>query len=234
MPRIIRSSRVAAFVAAALAGGALAGRAQSPASLRVTFIGNAAVSIVSGDRAVVTDFPYVSGAFGYMTYDRGSVRLPDRVVALVTHGHDDHFDPTRPRGLQWRVVAPDDVARRLRRGVVIGAAAASTEVPGLMVTPVTTPHANVDHRSYRVEWRGRRFHFTGDTEVPTAVLAERGLDIAFVTPWIWRAVQEAGRRIDAARVVIYHHTKDEVVPGCSAPCEVPAQGATWTLAAAGR
>ena len=142
---------------------AVAGRAQSTPSLQLTFIGNAAVSIVSGDRAVMTDFPYQSGAFGYMTYDCGTVRLPDRVVVLVTHGHHDHFDPTLPRGPQWRVVAPDDVARLLRRGA-IGAAAAATEAPGLMVTPITSPHANVSHQSYRVEWHGRRFHFTGDTE----------------------------------------------------------------------
>lgn len=210
-----------------LSGSLPQGTSPPNPDLRVTFIANAAVSLTNGRRMLVTDFPYESGAFGYMTYDRAAVQLGGDVTLLITHGHRDHFSPEAPREARWRVVGPADVTSALPATVGLSASAASTD--GLVVTPIDTPHARVGHQSYRLEWLGRRFHFTGDTEDPAAVLRERGLDVAFVTPWIWQAVRKAGARIDAERVVIYHHRAGEAVPGCLSPCEVPAPGTSWTL-----
>ena len=40
--------------------------------------------------------------------------------------------------------------------------------------------------------------YSGDTEDPASVLAQRNLDIAFITPWIHAAVRARSARIDAA------------------------------------
>ena len=41
--------------------------------LSARFIGNAAFEITDGEFTLLTDFPYQSGAFGYMTYDPAEV-----------------------------------------------------------------------------------------------------------------------------------------------------------------
>jgi len=44
-----------------------------------------------------------------------------------------------------------------------------------------------------------------------------------VSPWLLRAVAKAGRRIDACRIVVYHHARDEAVPEIQGR-ELPRQG----------
>lgn len=191
--------------------------------MQVRFIGNQAVAIRDSTLTLVSDFPYESGAFGYHTYRRDDVTLAGAVLLLITHSHRDHFDATAPRDAGWRVLGPADVTRRFAAGAAVVRDSVVRHGP-LVVRPIRTPHAGLEHYSYRVEWRGRAFYFVGDTDDPAALLAQRNLDMAFVTPWLWQAVRERGARIDARRVVIYHHTARDRVAGCAANCLVPAQG----------
>ena len=52
----------------------------------------------------------------------------------------------------------------------------------------------------------------------------KNLDVAFVSPWLYRAVVRAGQRIDAKQVVIYHQEQGQRVPECGEGCSVPRQG----------
>ena len=201
----------------------------SAGTITITFLGNEAMHLTDGQLTLVTDFPYQSGAFGYMTYARDQAKAFRNVVALITHRHDDHVEIATLKGLQWRVIGPPDVARQLPPSSVVAASAASTIDPELRVQAIETPHAKVDHFSYLVEWHGRRFYFSGDTDDPSSLVAQKPLDIAFVSPWIYKAAQSRSNQIDAARIVIYHHTSGERVTLCTTPCEVPAQGAQWSL-----
>lgn len=204
--------------------------AQTP-PLDITFIGNEAVAVTDGRLLLVTDFPYRSGAFGYMTYDRSVLDPAGRsVVLLITHRHDDHFDPRALRDSSWRVLAPDEVSSKLPRGVALRLDSVVT-IGSATIRPIVTPHHKgaVEHQSYLLEWAGRRLYFVGDTEDPSALLAQRNLDVAFVTPWLWKAARQRNARIDARQVVIYHHETGETVPGCSGTCRVPAQGERWKL-----
>ena len=197
------------------------------APLQLTFIGNEAVAISDGRRTLVSDFPYQSGYSRYMTYDRSKVTLDREVIALITHRHLDHFDATGPRGSGWQVLGPREVAQKLPDGRPVSDDVMN--VGDIRIQPMRTPHAGVEHYSYRVEWHGASFYFPGDTEDPKTLLEQRGLDIAFVTPWLWRQVQSSGARIDAKQVVIYHHEAGETIAGCSGTCRVPAQGESWRL-----
>jgi L-ascorbate metabolism protein UlaG (beta-lactamase superfamily) len=96
----------------------------------------------------------------------------------------------------------------------------------LRIDAIETPHANIGHYSYVVEWHGRRLYFSGDTESPDHLIALKGLDVAFVSPWLYRAVLKTGARVDAKRVIIYHHMPGEAVPDCQAGCYLPKQGET--------
>jgi len=201
--------------------------AQAP-ELQVTFIGNEAVQISDGRRTLVSDFPYQSGYSRYMTYDRSKLTFDREVIALITHRHFDHFLPTEPRGNGWQVVGPREVVQKLPDGKP--AADGIMHVGDIRIQPMRTPHADVEHYSYRVEWHGASFYFPGDTEDPKTLLAQKGLDIAFVTPWLWGKVLSSGARIDAKQIVIYHHEAGETIAGCTGSCRVPAQGERWSIA----
>lgn len=200
-------------------------------TLDITFIGNEAVAVSDGRLLLVTDFPYRSGAFGYMRYEPSAVQPAGRpVVLLITHRHDDHFDPKLLRDSTWRVVAPAEVTRKLPPGRAMQSDSV-VRVGGAVIRSIETVHHNgdVEHQSYLVEMSGRRLYFVGDTEDPTALMAQRNLDMAFVTPWLWKAARERNARIDARQVVIYHHRSTEAVPGCTGTCRVPTQGQRWLL-----
>jgi pimeloyl-ACP methyl ester carboxylesterase/L-ascorbate metabolism protein UlaG (beta-lactamase superfamily) len=202
----------------------------TPQALNLTLLGNAAVHITDGRLTLVTDFPYQSGAFGYMAYSRSQAQAFRNVVALITHRHLDHVEIETLKSLPWRVVGPREVTRQLASSAASPVDVASAIDPDLRIDAIETPHADVEHFSYVVEWHGRRFYFSGDTEDPASVLNQKALDIAFVSPWMYEAVRSRSTRIDAARIVIYHHTTGERVAGCVAPCEVAAQGAQWSVA----
>jgi len=196
---------------------------QSPA-LEARFIGNMSFAITDGSTTMVTDFPYRSGYSGYMTYDAAEIRSGTaETIALVTHRHPDHWEPALFQRTGWRLIGPSDVvssvpaARRLDPRSLTGA---------LRVEPIATPHAGIGHDSYLVTWHGRRMHFTGDTESLDALIAAKQLDVAFVSPWLYRAAVARGRTIDAKRIVIYHHQQGEAVPQCTGRCEVPRPGTT--------
>jgi L-ascorbate metabolism protein UlaG (beta-lactamase superfamily) len=180
-----------------------------PPALAVRLVGNAAVQITAGALTLVTDFPYRSGAFGDMTYPASALQMSGNVLTLITHRHDDHVDLEALNGLGWRAVGPQEVTRQLPPSSVVLASEAATIDAHLKIEALPTPHANVEHVSTVVEWHGRRFYFSGDTEDPATVLVLKRLDIAFVTPWIYGAVRSRAARIDAERVVIYHHKAGE-------------------------
>jgi L-ascorbate metabolism protein UlaG (beta-lactamase superfamily) len=206
---------------------ALAALIQSP-SLQATFIGNEAVAFTDGDLTLVTDYPYQPGYSGYMRYDPAATAPRGPVILLVTNRHADHFDPSQPRDSAWRFVGPREVSRSLPQATVIPLDTVVT-VGDISIRPIATPHANLEHYSSRVEWLGRSLYFVGDTEDPAALLAQRGLDVAFVTSWLLRAVRARGGTIDARRVVIYHHRSGETITDCTGSCRVPRQGERWEV-----
>lgn len=211
------------LVTAVAAGMLAAPPAAQPTPLQAHFIGNMAVAITDGAFTLVTDFPYVSGAFGYMTYDPAAIRSDTaETLALITHRHDDHWAPALFAKTNWKVAGPREVTAGLPPDRVVTMAPRFAHGP-LTIEAIDTPHAGIGHHSYVVTWHGRRLYFSGDTESADHLAALANLDAAFVSPWLYRAALRAGR-IDAKRVIIYHHRADEAVTECGAGCIVPKPG----------
>ena len=207
-------------------------RPSKPAALDARFIGNMAFAISDGTTTLVSDFPYQSGYSVYMEYDPREVRSSTaQSISLITHRHGDHWDRALFDRTDWRVIAPEDAltgvaSHRIVRALPVKPTAVTVSVGPLTVDALPTPHANIGHYSYLVTWLGRRLYFTGDTDHVDQLLAMKNLDVAFVSPWLYRRALSARRRIDARRVIIYHHTVDESVPECREGCTVPKQGET--------
>jgi L-ascorbate metabolism protein UlaG (beta-lactamase superfamily) len=108
-------------------------------TLQARFLGNAAFEISDGETTLLTDFPYRSGAFGYMEYDPSELRARPRSVCLITHAHADHFDASLVAKVGCRVVGPALPA------------AETVRLEGITIQPVKTGHAGAAHFSYLVE-----------------------------------------------------------------------------------
>lgn len=201
----------------AILTSSLAVVAQEPRnSLRATFIGNESLALTDGKTTIVTDFPYESGYSQYMTYRWEDVKTTGDVTCLITHGHRDHFDASLAAKLGCRVAGPADVLEQVpaekrvpdAKPLLIGAA---------RVTPFVTPHIQnrpLGHYSYLVEWSGVRLFFVGDTEDPEALTSQKALDVAFVSPWLYRIAMRRGLTIGAKRIIFYHQASGEALPAC--------------------
>jgi L-ascorbate metabolism protein UlaG (beta-lactamase superfamily) len=217
----VRARALAAGVAAVLAFRVVFAAAPAP-PLQALFIGNMAFAITDGKTTLYTDFPYQPGAFGYMSYDFAKVPKTPGALCLITHGHDDHFDPALFAKLDAKIIAPPKLAVTLPADRVIPFAPKMT-YRDIVVEALKTPHASIDHDSYLITWRGLRLYFTGDTESTEQLRAAKNLDYAFVSPWLLASVAKQNARIDARHVVVYHHKTDETVPAIQDRI-VPTQG----------
>lgn len=197
--------------------------AQAP-ELRVTMVGNAGVMLADGATTLLVDLPYESGAFGYQRYDAAAVRPGGEVVAVVTHHHRDHFAPELLRD-GWKVLGPPSVTRGMATARVV--TWDSVRIGAFDVVVVPTPHTD-DHRSYRVRWHGRVFHFTGDTEDTAALRSSPAIDVLFITPWLSCTASRAGLTRLGARRVAYHRAPTGNEEVCGA--EPLAQGASFVVA----
>ena len=194
--------------------------------LEARFIGNMAFAITDGSVTLMTDFPYQSGYSDYMTYPASDIRSnTPSTLSLITHRHSDHWEPALFKATTWKVAGPADVTASVAPDRIVSLGPRTTFGP-IAIDRIETPHANVGHHSYIVFWHGRRLYFSGDTESTDSLAAAKTLDVAFVSPWIYASAIKKGIRIDAKRVVIYHHQRGERIPGCDAGCTVPRQGDT--------
>lgn len=192
-------------------------------TLSARFLGNEAFEIRGGGATLLTDFPYQSGAFGYMEYDKAELRQREHSLCLFTHAHADHFDASLAAKIGCKVFGPPSVLARAPKDSAL-AAGTSVRFADFTITPIRTDHGAEPHFSYLVEWTGLRLYFTGDTE-STSELAKQGpLDALFISPWLL-AEARASRSLPAAgRIVVYHHQAGEKVPDCSGSCLIPRQG----------
>jgi L-ascorbate metabolism protein UlaG (beta-lactamase superfamily) len=227
---------IRALLLIALVAANPSGRAQTRPSLEAHFIGNMAYAISDGTTTLFTDFPYESGYSRYMTYDAKEIRSRTaRSLALITHGHRDHWEPALFNATDWSVIGPADAVRgtsasRIVRALPVTPAQETIVFEGLSIDAVPTDHAKIGHYSYIVTWHGHRLYFSGDTDDDDALLAAKNLDVAFVSPWLFQRALKSGRPLDARRIVIYHQESTQTtVPGCSGTCSVPKQGETLML-----
>lgn len=192
-------------------------RSDPPArELVFEFIGNEAFRITDGQHVLYSDFPYESGYSIYNEYDAAEIVPDPDAVTIITHRHRDHFDADLFASTGWTAYESEG----------------DTLWGDVVLTPVPTPHAGIPHRSWLVDWSGIRMYFVGDTEDSAALLAQRDLDLAFVSPWLYEIATATGRKIDARQIVIYHHTGPNAF-ACNG-CLVPKQGQQFSVADARR
>lgn len=183
-------------------------------SLTFTFIGNQAFHISDGETTLLSDFPYRSGAFGYMAYDTKDVPPIVDGLSLITHSHADHWSKKLFEESAHKVIAPEGITKRIEPGRVVPFS--KTEpmpFKSMSVQAIEMPHVMApEHFSYLVTWHGLRLYFPGDTETPADMLKQKDIDVMFITPWLIRTIARQDLTLDAKLLVVYHQKIDETFP----------------------
>lgn len=185
--------------------------------LKFTFIGNMAFHISDGETTLLSDFPYKSGAYGYMDYDMEKVPEVRGGLHLITHFHSDHWNVRLFREMNQRtkIIAPPGITERLKKKRVIPfSTTESMKYNGISVKAIEMPHKLApEHFSYLVTWHGKRLYFMGDTETPADILKQTDIDVLFISPWVIRTIERQNLSLDAKELVMYHQKLgEEVVP----------------------
>lgn len=201
--------------------------ATGPADLEFRFIGNNGFEISDGETTVLVDFPYHSGAFGYMEFEPGQVTVRGNSLCLFTHRHADHFDPNSIAAIGCSVAGPAEVMEqvaepiRLPGGPVWQFGEAELEC-------LDTEHGEVEHCSYLIRWHGRSIFFTGDVEELSGLdRVEQPLDIIVLSSWFAPRVPEIRKRHPDAKLVVSHHRAGEE-RALRSGCIVPVQGRSYS------
>ena len=183
--------------------------------LTVTFIGNMAFHITDGETALLSDFPYQSGAFGYMKYEMADVPPIKDGLSLITHWHTDHWSLPLFAAMDTKLIAPDDVVAKIDDAarVIKIAPGAPAAFRGMTIEAAKTIHRLApSHYSYIVTWHGKRLYFTGDTESPEYILDAKNIDVMFLSPWLIRTIERQKLSLDAKTLVVYHQKETEEIP----------------------
>jgi len=181
-------------------------------NISIMFIGNCGFYFTDGEFSFVIDFPYRSGAYGYMKYDKSILDSLNPDICLFTHGHADHFRKRLFKKLDTQLFAPGPLKMRLSPKRKISFKELNNLHPDFKVTFFKTPHGfSLKHYSYLIEWKGKRIYVSGDTHDKEHLLKLKGLDVALVNPWLLIDIYEHNQIIDTKKVILCHHTRQDKI-----------------------
>ena len=173
-----------------------------------------AFHIADGETTLLSDFPYRSGAYGYMEYDMDDVPPIKNGVSLITHSHADHWYKDQFAKMDLSVIGPTSVTSKVdpEKAVPFDADEPMT-FRDIEVQAIEMPHnSSPQHYSYLVTWHGLRLYFSGDTETPADMLKREDIDVMFISPWLIRTIERQDLTLDTKVLVVYHQKIGEEFP----------------------
>jgi L-ascorbate metabolism protein UlaG (beta-lactamase superfamily) len=178
--------------------------------IQVRFIGNCGLHFYDGSSDLYVDFPYKSGAFGYMTFDQAEVtKIKENAVFLFTHKHADHFSKKNL-----------ELIKEKHKGRIVGSwnpketEILTTALADFKIEVFRTKHRfSCRHYSYLITWHGQRIFISGDTESAVTIARVPEMDWAFVPYWILSDANKDNLTINAKRIGLYHLYPTQVITG---------------------
>jgi L-ascorbate metabolism protein UlaG (beta-lactamase superfamily) len=181
--------------------------------LEIQFIGNAAFHITDGQTTLLIDFPYTSGAYGYMEYKLEDVKAIKDGLSLITHKHHDHWDQGLFEEMGHAIIAPPDILENIKSEKKISFNDTMT-YKDITIRAFETPHdspAKLQHYSYLVTWHGLRLYIPGAAVVDYA-LTMKNIDIMFLGEWYTSKIQNQEIVLDAQTLIIFHQKEGQEIP----------------------
>jgi hypothetical protein len=151
---------------------------------------------------IFTDFPYKSGAYGYLEYDMDSVDLgkPNQYL-LFTHQHKDHYD-----GKLVRKSGTEKITPLMSKGKRNKLLKELSDKFGIQIKSFKTRHRySVKHRSLAIEWNGKKIFIFGDTDKDTPdYLYQNEIDLLFITAWQVPKLKQQNHAYAFKNIILYH------------------------------
>ena len=169
--------------------------------IKVRFIGNCGLHLSDGDINLYVDFPYKSGAFNYMEYDKAELdSIKENSIFLFTHKHPDHYSIKNMRKTLRKKKGKKYGKWNLKKIRKL-----SESTPGFNIDVIETEHSySFKHYSYLFTWHGKRIYFYGDTETADIALKQKNLDWAFVPYWTAIEMNKREVEMDTKMLGVYH------------------------------
>jgi L-ascorbate metabolism protein UlaG (beta-lactamase superfamily) len=182
--------------------------------IEITFLGNCGFFMTDGNLNIYVDFPYKSGAYGYMTYSHGLLdSIHANSVFLYTHGHADHYSKKAFKKTNQKLYGPWTVKLLVGKKRKYKLDELNDSLPGFLITEYKTKHGlSYKHLSYLVEWNKKRIYISGDTHVADTLASAKNLDLVFAAPWVLYDAMEKDFKINAEKIIPYHLRSGENIP----------------------
>ncbi len=199
--------------------------------IEIKFLGNCGLFMTDGNLNLYVDFPYKSGAYGYMTYKPELLdSLQANSIFLFTHGHADHYNRKLFKKTNQKLYGPWPVKFLMSKKRKYRLDELNDSLPNFSITEYKTKHGfSFKHFSYLVEWNKKRIFISGDTHLSDTLVSIKNLDLVFAAPWVLTDAWERKLNIDSKEIILYHHRSVERVNNKSDKIIVPKQNQEFEL-----
>jgi len=180
--------------------------------IKVEFLGNCGLYFTDGTTNIYADFPYKSGAHGYMEFEESELdSIKENSIFIFTHKHSDHYSKKNLK----KVV-------KEKGGTAYGVSNISeleelnNTLYDFEIKAFKTKHKvfgiNFRHYSYLITWHGKKIYLSGDTTNPETIGKIKNIDLALIPYWIYENAKNQNIEIDANEIGIYHLYPTEIEP----------------------
>ena len=178
--------------------------------INIKFIGNCGFHMTDGTSEFYIDFPYKSGAYGYMEFDESELdSINENAIFIFTHKHADHYSKKNLKKVT-----------KLKDKKVFGVSniseleKLSEKIEDFNIKAYKTKHTFFGipfrHYSYLITWHGKKIYISGDTTNPETIGGMKNIDLAFVPYWILTNAKEQSIEIDAKMFAVYHLYPEQI------------------------
>ncbi len=178
--------------------------------IKIKFIGNCGLYMTDGNLNIYSDFPYKSGAYGYMEFDDSALdSIKNNSVFIFTHKHADHYS-----GKNMRKVLKAKGGTKFGPWNVKKLEEFANKNPDFDIQTFKTKHKySFNHYSYLITWHGKRIFLSGDTESAETIGELKDLDWAFIPYWILYDANKKKIKIDTEKIGLYHLYPNQKMEG---------------------
>lgn len=169
--------------------------------IKIKFIGNCGLYLTDGNLNLYVDFPYKSGFFNYMEYEKSELdSIRENSIFLFTHKHPDHYS-----GRLVRKAIRKKGGQKYGKWNIKKLMAFCDTTEDFSIEVIETEHSmSFTHYSYLLTWHGKRIYFNGDSETADQILTKKNMDWAFIPLWVGVDANKQEKSIDAKMIGIYH------------------------------
>lgn len=187
------------------------GFAQSK-EIKIEFLGNCGLYMTDGNTNIYTDFPYKSGAFGYMEFEESELAsIKENSLFIFTHKHADHYSKKN-----LKTVMKEKGGQEFGVSNIAELEALGDTLDDFEIKAFKTAHKvfgiSFKHYSYLITWHGKTIYLSGDTTIPTTIGEIKNIDLAFIPYWLYSNAKTQNITIDAKEIGIYHLYPSEIEP----------------------